>query len=54
MNKKYSKSTLFALTIGAVLFVSNRGGSPGGRTGSTTDAVRAVQGLVAIIVLIRK
>jgi hypothetical protein len=37
MNKKYSKLTLFALTIGAVLFMSNRGGSPGGRTGSTTD-----------------
>jgi len=37
MNKKYSKFTLFVLTIGAVLFMSNRGGSPGGRTGSSTD-----------------
>ncbi len=37
MNIKYSKFTLFALVIGAVLFMSNRGGSPGGRTGSSTD-----------------
>lgn len=37
MNTKYSKLTLVALVFGAVLFMSYRGGSPGGRSGSSTD-----------------
>jgi len=38
MNKKYKTLSILLLSFSTLLFMSNRGGSPGGRTGSTTDA----------------
>ena len=37
MIKRNTKFNIFILSVLAVFFMSNRGGSPGGRSGSTTD-----------------